>query len=221
MCGRYAMKGSATELADAFQLVRSLDFPGRFNIAPTSLAPVIRQSPEGERVADLLRWGLIPNWAKDASIGNKLNNARAETVAEKPSFRTAYKRRRCLVPALGFFEWRTEGKTKTPFFIHYTSGHYMAMAGLWESWTDPATGELMRTFCVLTTGPNGVMEPIHDRMPVFIQPRDYAEWLDPSVPGEALQDLLCPAPEDGMDAYQVDRAVGNTRNEGPQLIARL
>lgn len=217
MCGRYALNTTAQELTDHFQLVQSIDFPARYNIAPTTEVPVIRQSPSGDRVAGLLKWGLVPNWAKDPSIGAKLNNARGESVAEKPSFPDAFTRRRCLVPATGFYEWRSNGKDKQPFFIHDKGGELLAMAGLWESWRDPS-GPIMRTFCVITTGPNAIMAPIHDRMPVLVQPKDWAAWLDPAVPGSAVADLIAPALDGALEARPVSKAVNRAANEGPELM---
>lgn len=216
MCGRYAFNASAQDLIDSFQIVRSIDFVPRFNIAPTSSVPVIRQSPEGDRVADLLRWGLIPHWTTDPSAGNKLNNARAETVAERPSFQGAFKSRRCLIPASGFYEWKTVGKVKQPFYISAKQG-MLALGGLWESWRDPE-GKIVRTFCVVTTEPNELMAEIHERMPVIIQPEHFAQWLDPSVPGTALTDLLRPVSANGMQAWPVSRLVSSSSSEGPELI---
>lgn len=217
MCGRYALNTTAPELMQHFQLVRDILFPPRFNIAPTSEVPVIRQNPQGERVADLLKWGLIPHWAKDPGIGAKLNNARSETVAEKPSFCSSYKSRRCLVPASGFYEWKATPSGKQPYFIHYKDSSPLAMGGLWESWIDP-DGVIVRTFCVLTTGPNEVMQPIHDRMPVLIQQGDFGRWLNPEeVPGVELAELLAPAGAGAMEAWPVS----NARNEGVELMEPL
>lgn len=219
MCGRYALNTSAQELIDHFQLVRCSDFPIRFNIAPSASVPVIRQSPDGDRVADLLRWGLVPHWAKDPTIGAKLNNARAESVMEKPSFQSAYQRRRCLIPASGFYEWQAvPGEPrKQPWFIHLRSGEPMAMGGLWESWKDPS-GEIVRTFCVVTTEANQIMAPIHDRMPVLIGAKSWSRWLDPSIPGSALAGMLNPFPAELMEAWKVSRRVSNARDEGEELI---
>lgn len=217
MCGRYALSATPAELIETFKLARCIDFKMRYNAAPTSLMPVVRQSPEGDRVADLLRWGLIPNWAKDPSIGARLNNARGESLSEKPSFRDAFKRRRCLIPASGFFEWKTEGKVKQPYYVSYSSGQPLAMAGLWESWQD-ASGEIVRTYCVITTAANAVMEPIHDRMPLLINPSDYSRWIDPQVPGVDLISLIAPAPASGMQIWPVGRAVSKSTSEGPELI---
>lgn len=221
MCGRYTLHGPQSRYQEYFDTLTWADFADRYNIAPTSLVPVIRQSPEGARVADLLKWGLIPHWAKDPTIGNKLNNARGETVAEKPSFRDAYKRRRCIVPASGFYEWKAEGKIKQPYYIRYKDGSPLAMAGLWESWRDQE-GQIVRTFCIITTGPNAVMEPIHDRMPVLLHREDFGRWLDPAVnAGAELGHLIAPYPPERMEAWPVSRAVSRTSNEGEELISPL
>lgn len=217
MCGRYALNTTAQELLDHFQLVQSIDFPARFNIAPTLEVPVIRQSPQGDRVAGLLKWGLVPNWSKDPAIGAKLNNARGESIAQKPSFKDAFQHRRCLVPASGFYEWKAVGKDKQPHFIHYRTAELLAMAGLWESWRAPS-GQIVRTFCVITTGPNVVMSPIHDRMPVLIQPQDWEAWLDPKVAGGDVAGLVVPAPDDLLVAWPVSKAVSWAANEGPELL---
>jgi putative SOS response-associated peptidase YedK len=220
MCGRYALDASAQDLIDYFGLARGVDFPVRFNIAPSSSVPVIRQNPGGERMAGLLKWGLVPHWAKDASIGNRLANARAETLGEKASFRTAWQRRRCLVPATGFYEWHTEGRVKLPYYIHRKDGQLLALGGLWESWMSPE-GTLLRTFCLITTTPNRVMAPIHDRMPVIIGPEDHAAWLDPQMPGQELSKLLAPYPAEAIEAWPVDRRVSSARVEGAELIEPL
>lgn len=219
MCGRYALFGPQSRYREHFAAEDWPDFPDRYNIAPSLSVPVIRQSPEGKRVVDLLRWGLIPNWAKDPSIGTKLNNARGESVADKPSFRSAYKRRRCIVPASGFYEWQQVAgkKWKQPWFIRMKGGQPMAMAGLWESWRDP-TDHIIRTFCVITTGPNEVMAPIHDRMPVMIQPTDFARWLSPEIDGSTLASLLAPLPAELIEAYPVSRKVSRAREDGLALV---
>jgi putative SOS response-associated peptidase YedK len=220
MCGRYALYGPISRNRDHFQVDDWPDFPDRYNIAPSLSVPVIRQAPDGRRVADLLRWGLIPNWAKDPSIGAKLNNARSESVAEKPSFRSAYRRRRCIVPASGFYEWQAvPGQTwKQPWYIHLKADEPMAMGGLWESWTDPASGEILRTFCVITTAANEIMAPIHDRMPVILRPADWVAWLAPGSAMEQVAPLVVPAPADSMEAWAVSRKVSSAREEGPELI---
>ena len=176
---------------------------------------MIRLSPEGKRVLHLLRWGLIPHWAKDPSIGVKLNNARGESVAEKPSFKQAFMRRRCLIPADGFYEWKTEGKTKQPYYFSLKSGEPMAMAGLWESWKAP-DGSLLRTACIITTRANALMEPIHERMPVIINPDDWKDWL--AAPSEDVEGLLSPCSDAEMQACAVDRRVSRTIEEDACLV---
>lgn len=216
MCGRYALKVRPAELITHFHLDECEDFPPRYNIPPGTDIPVIRYSPEGKRVLHLLRWGLVPHWAKDPTIGTKLNNARGESVSEKPSFRDAFKRRRCLIPADGFYEWKTEGDIKQPYYVSLKSGAPMAMGGLWESWRRP-DGEILRTCCVITTGPNGVMKPIHDRMPVIIEPEHWQEWL--TAPPEVVGDLIAPYTAEAMQAWAVDRRVSRSNEEGPALVA--
>ena len=217
MCGRYALYGPHSRYRDHFALQAWLDFADHFNLAPTTTLPVIRQSPAGQRVVDLLQWGLIPHWAKDPSIGHKLINARCETLTEKPSFRDAFRRRRCIVPAAGFYEWQRAGKTKQPYFIKHPSEEPLAMAGLWESWRDPA-GEIVRTFCIITTAANATVAPIHDRMPVLLRTEDFARWLDPTVDGATLVDLLVACPADDIVAVPVSQAVSTSTSDGPALI---
>jgi putative SOS response-associated peptidase YedK len=221
MCGRYVLYGNPSRYSENFQTENWPEFPDRYNIAPSSWVPVIRQSPQGSRVTDLLRWGLIPNWSRDEAIGAKLNNARGESVAEKPSFRAAFRRRRCIVPATGFYEWQeVAGQRKQPWYIHLKHDEPMAMGGLWESWTNPE-GEIIRTFCVITTGPNAVMAPIHDRMPVILRRADWAAWLAPDSSPEVVAPLIAAAPADTMEAWPVTRKVSNAREEGAELMAPL
>jgi putative SOS response-associated peptidase YedK len=159
---------------------------------------------------------LVPHWAKDPTIGAKLNNARGESVAEKPSFRDAFNRRRCLVPATGFFEWKTEGKIKQPHYISLRSGEPMAMGGLWESWKSP-DGSILRTVCIVTVGPNAAMEPIHDRMPVILTPEHWQAWL--TAPTEDIQSLVVPCPADLIQTWAVSRRVSKTAEDDASLIA--
>lgn len=216
MCGRYALHGPTSRLREHFSVDDWPDFGDRYNIAPSLDCPVIRLSPRGERAVHLLRWGLVPHWAQDARMGAKLNNARAETVAEKPSFRAAYRRRRCLIPASGYYEWQAvAGARKQPWYIRLAADEPLAMGGLWESWQDPA-GDLLRSFCVVTTAPNALMRPIHDRMPVIIARSDWETWLSPNV--EDPSGLLAPFPADEMQAWKVSRRVSNAREEGADLI---
>ncbi|GJL65914.1 MAG: DUF159 family protein [Nitrospirales bacterium] len=193
----------------------------RYNIAPSQLVACIRTNPESlERECVELKWGLVPSWAKDPSIGNKLINARAETVDEKPSFRKAFKHQRCLVLADGFYEWKREGKTKQPYYIRLKDGRLFAFAGLWERWEkqDPA----LDTCTLITTGPNALMEPIHNRMPVILSKQSYASWLNPGLNNTVyLSGLLGPYQAEEMDAYPISTLVNNPRYESPQCIDPL
>jgi len=216
MCGRYALKSLPEEIGQYFGLDTWDDFKPRFNIPPTVKVPTIRQHPNGKRVLNLLRWGLVPFWAKDPSIGNKLNNARGETVAEKPSFRSAFKARRCLVPASGFYEWKTEDKIKQPYYISLQSGDPMAFAGIWESWTSKESGEILESVCVVTTGPNEIMAPIHDRMPVIVSPDHWKDWM--TGPVEEVKELIASYPASQMQAWPVSRRVSKSGEEGADLI---
>lgn len=206
MCGRYALNATAQQLIEHFQLLSCPDFSPRFNIAPTSQIPVIRWKPDTGRVGQLVRWGLIPSWSKEPTA--KLNNARAETVHEKPSFRTSYARHRCLIPASGFYEWQG----KQPYYIHPADG-FFAFAGLLAAWKAP-DGQTIVSTCIITTEPNEVMVPIHDRMPVILQPADYDAWLDPA--NHDPRDLLRPCSAEGLAAYPVKPL----RTDGPECIER-
>jgi putative SOS response-associated peptidase YedK len=222
MCGRYTLYGPSSRYQEHFHTCNWPDFGDRYNIAPSAAVPVIRQAPDGRRVADLLRWGLIPNWAKNPAIGAKLNNARGETVAEKPSFRSAYKRRRCIVPAMGYYEWQeVPGERKQPWYIHHKSDEPIALGGLWESWTDPSTGEIVRTFCIVTVGPNEVMAPIHDRMPVILQREDLPAWLSPNADAEQVAKVVVPAPAETMEAWRVSRRVSRATEDGADLLCPI
>jgi putative SOS response-associated peptidase YedK len=222
MCGRVTIQTPALAIAREFALtgVRTALERPRYNLAPTQLMPVVIN--DGERMLDAYRWGLIPSWAKEASIGNKLINARGETVAEKPSFRSALKRRRCLVLVDGWFEWKQSTKPKTPYLFRRKDGHPMAFAGLWEEWTAPDTGEVLRTCTVITTGPNALMAPIHDRMPVILPPEARDIWLRPE-PQEAsvLQPLLVPNESEPLEAWEVSRVVNSPTNDVPACIERV
>lgn len=218
MCGRYAFNATPAQVTEHFGLDATCEFAPRFNIPPGTDIPVIRQSPEGQRVLHLLRWGLVPHWAKDPTIGNKLNNARAETVAEKPSFREAFKRRRCLIPASGFYEWKTEGKQKQPYFISLRPGELLAMAGLWETWQSP-DGGLLRSCAIMTTGPNALMQPIHERMPLILAPEHWPAWLTASV--DQVTGLLTPYPAASMRAWPVDRRVSKAGQDDAEMVEPL
>jgi putative SOS response-associated peptidase YedK len=215
MCGRFVLKAPPSELVTRFGLDECADFSARYNIPPGTDIPVIRQSPEGKRVLHLLRWGLVPHWSKGPAIGAKLNNARGESVAEKPSFRDAFKRRRCLVPANGFYEWKAEGKIKQPYYISPKDGLPMAMGGLWESWKTP-DGSILRTVCIVTVGPNAVMEPIHDRMPVIVAPDNWQSWLS-GMPAD-VAGMVAPYRDGELQAWPVSRRVSKTQDDDEGLI---
>ena len=191
MCGRYVVKSPSAKLKVKFHLDEVPLFEPRYNVAPTQLVPAVRQE-DGKRRLAMLRWGLIPSWAKDAKIGYRLINARSDTVATKPSFRSAFKRRRCLVAADGFYEWKRDGKVKQPFFIHRRDEEPFAFAGLWEGWENPEDGKEVQSCSLTTTEANELMAPIHDRMPVILAESAYDRWLDAGEPVSDLQSLLKP-----------------------------
>lgn len=223
MCGRYTLSSPADDLALLFDLSELMALPPRYNVAPTQEAAVVRVPAPGEpRRLDLLKWGLIPYWAKEAAIGNRMINARAESVAEKPAYRFSFKKKRCLVPATGFYEWKKEGKAKQPYLIRRADGKPFAFAGLWSTWNDPERGEPVETFTILTTDANDLLLPIHNRMPVIIDPKDFELWLDPKMENAAtLQPLLIPHAVDGFEAFPVSRAVNSPAHDAPDCIEPL
>lgn len=221
MCGRFTLWVDLEQLAQAFPWI---DLPPgletltpRYNIAPTQPVAVVPNT--GDNRLDFFVWGLIPSWAKDPTIGSRMINARSETLAEKPSFRNAYKRRRCLILADGFYEWQTgPGRSKTPYYIHMKSGEPFAFAGLWEQWNSPYGDEVL-SCTIITTEPNELAAQYHSRMPVILPADAYDRWLDPSEqPPEALDDLLTAYPAGEMEAYPVSRAVNSTANDAPECI---
>jgi putative SOS response-associated peptidase YedK len=222
MCGRYAQYSPADTIADLFGATLEIeDLAPRYNAAPMQWLPVIRQRPSGERVLHALRWGLLPSWAKDETMAARLINARAETLAEKPAFRAAYRARRCIVPADGFYEWAKSLDGKQPYFIHAPDGTVLAFAGLWERWTRPSDGEVIDSFTIVTTGANPRIQPVHDRMPMILAPETLDVWLDRTTDPARLSELLIPCPEERLGMHPVSRAVGNVCNEGPELIAAV
>lgn len=219
MCGRYALFGPVSRLREQFDaIVDEFEFEPRYNAAPTQWLPVIRQRPSGERVVHLLRWGLVPSWAKDEAIGHRLFNARAETVAEKPSFRSAYRKRRCIVPANGFYEWKAVAGGKQPYYIHAAGDQLLALAGLWEYWRRPEDGTRIDTFTILTTDANTVMQAVHERMPVILGSDTCRAWLNAGSDPADLSSLLHPLKDVALALHPVSQAVGNVRNEGKELI---
>ncbi len=224
MCGRFASTTPPDKLAAYFgaeapQLEDDESIDPDYNVAPTRDVPTVRIRND-DRKLDYLRWGLVPRWAKDLRIGSKMINARAETVATKNSFRSAFKKRRCLVVADGFYEWkRLDSKTKQPMYIHRADGDPLAFAGLFERWTDGEQHREIHTCTIITTTPNQTMSPIHDRMPVLLAPNRWEEWLDPDNDDtDSLQQLLVPAPDELLDTYAVADLVNNVRNNEPSLL---
>ncbi|TNF78146.1 MAG: SOS response-associated peptidase [Acidobacteria bacterium] len=222
MCGRYTLSSPTDLLADLLELDSVPDLAPRYNIAPTQEAAVVRVTGEtGARTLDLLRWGLIPFWSKDPGIGNRMINARAETVGEKPAYRTSFKRKRCLVPADGFYEWQATGGPKQPFYFRFEGGGPFALAGLWDRW-EKGEGDPIETFTILTTEPNEVVAPVHRRMPVILDRETMAIWLDPAIEdAERLTPLLGPFPAAGMEGFPVSTFVNSPGNDTPRCIEPL
>ena len=223
MCGRYVLKATAEELRRLFSFVERPNLAPRYNIAPTQDAPIIRQrrDPAGERTIQNLRWGLIQPWADDPKSGPPLINARAETLAEKPTFRAAFQRRRCLVPADGYYQWREGDATKQPYLVARRDDAPFALAGIWERWGprhDPAAA--IDSFTIVTTDTNDFLRPFHHRMPVVLAPESYARWLDPDADVAALGVLLAPAPNDLLHCFPLDRAANSARADGADLVVR-
>lgn len=216
MCGRFAFYSPAEATAALFGVDVSLEIPPRYNIAPTQDIPAIRYDRQKQRELVMLRWGLVPFWAKDPSIGNRMINARSETVAEKPSYRAAYRDRRCLVLTDGFYEWRKEGDVKQPYFISLASGEPFAFAGLWEQWRDRDNDESMQTTTIITAQANDFLSQLHQRMPVALLPEHADRWLDGDK--ELLSEVIAKPPV--FQAWPVDRRVNNARNEEESLIER-
>ena len=221
MCGRFSNDAKPEQIEAEFKIgkLNPKLFAPRYNIAPTQMIPVVLEQ-SGERIIESLRWGLIPSWAKDESIGSKMINARAETLAEKPSFRDAFKKHRCIIPASGFYEWQKGSKgAKQPFYFRMKEKQVFGFAGLYEEWLDKETGEQIETFTIITTEANKVLEPIHERMPVILKSKDYDQWLDAKEKDTAkLQKLLAPYPSEEMKSYQVSKSVNSPSNDSPELI---
>jgi putative SOS response-associated peptidase YedK len=221
MCGRFAFH-SPRELTQ--QLFALSELPAasapRWNIAPGTDVGVVRIAADGRRELVNLRWGLVPSWAKERAIGDRLVNARAETLAEKPAFRGAFRRRRCLVPADGYYEWRAVAAGKQPYYVQAQSARPFALAGLWERWMDPASGEALESFVIVTRESAGVVAEIHARMPVIVPEAAYALWLDPSADAAAaLAALITGDAAIALAAHAVSRRVNSPRNDGPELVA--
>lgn len=234
MCGRYTVTSPLEVIADLFELTRERhegtgDAPPlpelrpRYNLAPTQEAPVVRVlTPDGGRLLDLLRWGLIPYWAKEASIGNRMINARSESVAEKPAYRWVFKKQRCLVVTDGFYEWKKLPGGKQPYYIRRKDHLPFAFAGLWSRWQPPAGGETVETFTILTTDANAKVSELHDRMPVVLDRSDYGVWLDPGTQdAEKLKRLLVPMAGDELETVPVSRRVNSPAYDGEECVEPL
>ena len=214
MCGRFAFYSPSEATAALFGVSGAPPVEARYNIAPTQYVAAIRKGEDGDPELAMLRWGLVPFWARDPAIGNRMINARAETVAEKPAFRAAYRNRRCLVLADGFYEWRREGSVKTPYYISAADGQPFAFAALWENWNSKDSDESIQSTTLITTAADEFMAALHHRMPVVLSPATAGTWLDGGE--DALAYALGHAPE--LRAWPVDRRVNNARNEGEDLI---
>jgi len=211
MCGRFAFYSAHEAVTELFGVEFPLAFEPRYNIAPTQYVSAIRLNDDGQPEGVMLRWGLVPSWAKDPAIGNRMINARAETVAEKPAFRAAFKRRRCVVLANGFYEWQAGQDGKQPWYISAADDRPFALAGLWEHWEK--SDEPLETCTLITTRANRFMAELHDRMPIVLEATRYGDWLERGDPA-----LLEPAAEGLLKAHPVSRAVNNPKHEGADLI---
>src|SRR6266850_6440020 len=219
MCGRYAITTAPEALRALFRYLDHPNFPPRYNVAPTQPVPIVRMF-EGKRQFALVRWGLIPAWVKDPRTFSLVINARGESVLDKPAFRNAMKRRRCLFPADGFYEWKREGEKKRPYFVRLKSGEPMAFAGLWESWMGP-NGEEQETAAIVTTTASRSISHIHDRMPVIVPPEAFDFWLDPNVDAQSAAAVIQPARDSLLEVYEVSTAVNRTANDSAMLIEPL
>jgi putative SOS response-associated peptidase YedK len=221
MCGRFTSLLTPELLAIMYEALAQYDITPRYNIAPTQNVPVVRQSSAGDRYLSSIRWGLVPHWAKDQTRGSTMINARSETVAEKPAFRQAIRSRRCIVPASGYFEWKSTPAGKLPHYITTRDGSLFSLAGIWESWKTSEGGNL-ETFSLLTTAANSVMLPIHDRMPVILRPDAFSLWLDCSVNNPRdLEYLYQPFPGDQMQSWQVSKLVNSPAHDSDKCIRPL
>jgi putative SOS response-associated peptidase YedK len=218
MCGRFTLFATHVAVGDLFEAVAPDDLAPRYNIAPTQPVLACRVGPERQaRELVRFRWGLVPGWAHDLKAGVKAINARAETIADRPTFRAAFCKRRCLVPASGYFEWQKSGKAKQPFFIHPRAAELFAFAGLWETWD--RDGGPVESCAIITTTANEALRTFHERMPVILPAESFSAWLDPAAEQPALLDMLRPCPTEWVAAHAVDARVGNVRNDDAALVA--
>ncbi len=223
MCGRYSLTSPMEAVRRLFDFPERPNLAVRVNIAPSQDVAAVRLEEDGasERHFVWLRWGLIPSWAKEPGMGNRMINARAETIAEKPAFRAAFRRRRCLIPADGFYEWKTERGRKQPYRIAMESGATFAFAGLWERWEGPGGDGAIESCTIVTTEANARLQAIHHRMPVILAPEAYDLWLDPETPGARVQSLLRPAPSEWFTCFRVSPKINSPANDDPALIEPL
>jgi putative SOS response-associated peptidase YedK len=229
MCGRFVQVSSPELLVQRFNVdeVTAPHHEPSYNVAPRSSVYAVRDRVEDDarrRYLSELRWGLVPSWAKDPRVGDRMINARAESLAEKPAYERAFRRHRCVVPAEGFYEWQRRGRSKHPMFVHRRDGEPMAFAGLWAAWRDgeEPDGDWLRSCAIVTTEANDVLAPIHDRMPVVLEERDWDTWLNPTADdAESLTKLLVPASNDLLGVYHVSSAVNSADNDGPELVERV
>lgn len=220
MCGRFALTTPPELIASLFGLSSPPDLRARYNIAPTQDVLIVRMTKDrAAREAAMVRWGLVPSWADDPSIGSRMINARAESAPDKPAFRSAFQKRRCVVPASGFYEWRKTGDAKQPLYVTREDEKPFAMAGLWEAWHDDTdqSAEPLHSCTILTTKPNALLKPIHDRMPVILPHEKVGAWLEGDDP-DALADLLAPADPSGWRAHLVSRHVNSPKNDDPECV---
>jgi len=219
MCGRYSLTTPVEAMAGLFEFSERPNLAPRYNIAPTQGVPVVLRNESGTRSLTMMRWGLVPSWAKNIGTA-PLINARAETVADKPSFKTAFRRRRCLVPADGYYEWQTTAPGKQPYRIVMRNGGIFAFAGIWERWRSRDGSEVL-SCAFVTLEPNAMLAAIHDRMPAILPRENHAAWLDPETSVDRLKDLLKPYPQELMRAYPVAKRVGQVANDDPEIIREI
>ncbi|MGE0269621.1 MAG: SOS response-associated peptidase [Candidatus Omnitrophota bacterium] len=222
MCGRYTLRKSEIELAAMLAIIRHATTP-RYNIAPSQNVPVFRIGPENNLECREMKWGLLPHWSKDSKSGYSTINARAETVKTKPAYRTPFKRQRCLIPADGWYEWQaTQERKKQPWFFHLPADRLFYFAGLWDHWQDKNSGEAIDSCTIIVTGANETVKPVHDRMPVILEPKNHDAWLDPgNTDSESLEKMLIPYGQNDLQTHPVSTWVNNPRFDGPQCSFRL
>jgi len=222
MCGRFALGIPRKRLQERFELGDVPQAPARYNIAPSQLVEAVVQTSQGGRFLKLLKWGLVPFWVKDKPIGNKMINARSETVATNGAFKGPIRYRRCLIPAQGFYEWATENGKRQPWFITSRNSEVLALAGIWDTFESRGAGEVIESMAIITSSANELVAPLHDRMPVIVEPEDYARWLDPDLTDpDQVMDILASRPWLDMQAYRVGSQVNSPKNEDPALIEPL